>query len=116
MLRKPKLKLKEEQSAGIVKTRSCTKLCMCMRDQFLNILCREGIYVRVVGHLRSFKQQRSVIVFSIRPIAHFNEITSHLMETLHGYLCLQKGPNVVGCDIACVGYCVISSNVYSLCV
>ena len=51
--------------------------------------------MRVVGHLRSFKQQKSVIVFSIRPIAHFNEITSHLMETLHGYLCLQKGPNVV---------------------
>lgn len=56
--------------------------------------CREGIYVRVVGHLRSFKQQKSVIVFSIRPVLNFNEITSHLMETLHAYLCLQKGPNV----------------------
>ncbi|XP_065891285.1 replication protein A 32 kDa subunit-like [Dysidea avara] len=56
--------------------------------------CREGIYVRVAGHLRSFKQQKSVVVFSIRPIVHFNEVTSHLMETLQSYLCLKKGPIV----------------------
>lgn len=58
-------------------------------------IIREGIYVRVAGNLRSFKQQRSVVVFSIRPIAHFNEVTSHLMDTLHSYLCLKKGPIVV---------------------
>lgn len=76
----------------------CTHGIICMEYDTTHehVICREGIYVRVVGHLRSFKQQKSVIVFSIRPIANFNEVTSHLMETLHGYLCLQKGPNVVG--------------------
>ena len=78
---------------------------MAVGMSLLEHLCREGIYVRVVGHLRSFKQQKSVIVFSIRPVVNFNEITSHIMETLHAYLCLQKGPNVV-CVCHCVCWCV----------
>jgi replication factor A2 len=36
---------------------------------------QEGKYVRVVGQLRSFQNERSVTAFNIRPVTDMNEIT-----------------------------------------
>jgi len=47
---------------------------------------KEGIYVRVVGHLRSFHGKRSVVAFRIHPISDFNEITYHNLEVLYVHL------------------------------
>lgn len=52
---------------------------------------REGIYVKVVGHLRVFNKQQSVIGFHIKPIEDFNEVTHHLTETLFAHLAFTKG-------------------------
>jgi hypothetical protein len=52
---------------------------------------REGMYVRVVGHLRSFANKRSVVAFRIQPITDSNEITYHYLETLYVHLGNTRG-------------------------
>jgi len=51
---------------------------------------REGVYVRVVGHLRSFNNKRSVVGFRIQPIRDYNEITFHLLEVIYVHLYNMK--------------------------
>ena len=58
-------------------------------------VCREGIFVRVLGHIRTFSQQRSVVGFLIQPLKDFNEITYHMVHVVHSQLALQKGAPVV---------------------
>ena len=41
---------------------------------------REGTYVRVHGHLRSFNNRRSVVAGAVRPVQDLNELTNHLLE------------------------------------
>jgi replication factor A2 len=53
---------------------------------------REGIYVRIVGNLRSFHQKRSVVAFRITPIKDFNEITYHFLETIYVHLQRTRVP------------------------
>ncbi|KAL6054933.1 DNA-directed RNA polymerase I subunit rpa2 [Balamuthia mandrillaris] len=53
---------------------------------------REGVYVRVIGHLRSFLQARSITAFRIHPIQDFNEITFHLLDTIYVHLYNTRGP------------------------
>lgn len=53
---------------------------------------REGVYVRVYGHLRAFNNQRSVVAFSIQPITNFNEVTYHFLEVIYVHLYHTKGP------------------------
>jgi len=52
---------------------------------------KEGIYVRVVGHLRSFHNQRSIVAFRIQPVVDFNEITYHQLEAVYAHLSNTKG-------------------------
>ena len=49
---------------------------------------QEGVYIRVFGHLRQFKQsdKNSFIALSIKPITDFNEITFHLLESVFTHL------------------------------
>jgi len=53
---------------------------------------KEGVYVRVVGHLRAFQAKRSIMAFRIQPIDDWNEITFHLLEAIHVHLFNTKGP------------------------
>lgn len=53
---------------------------------------KEGVYVRVVGHLRAFQQKRSIMAFRIQPIDDWNEITFHLLEAIHVHLFNTRGP------------------------
>jgi replication factor A2 len=47
---------------------------------------REGVYVRVVGELRAFQDQKSVTGNHIGPLDDFNEITYHFLEVIHLHL------------------------------
>lgn len=57
--------------------------------------CREGMYVRVVGHLKSFNKQKSVTAFCVRPVQNFNEVTHHLSEVMLAHLASTKSIPVV---------------------
>ena len=64
-------------------------------NQLERASCREGMYVKVVGHLRSFSKQRHIVAFNIRPIEDFNELSHHLAETVYCHLAVTKGVPVV---------------------
>lgn len=53
--------------------------------------CRENTYVRVIGHLKSFRENsRSLIAYSLNPVVDFNEITYHMIDVIHSHLALSK--------------------------
>lgn len=57
--------------------------------------CRENTYVRVFGHLKSFKENsRSLIAFGLSPVTDFNEITYHMLDVVHSHLALSKLPEM----------------------
>lgn len=59
--------------------------------------CRENTYVRVYGHLKSFKENsRSLIAFGLSPVTDFNEITYHMLDVIHSHLALSKLPEMSG--------------------
>ena len=61
------------------------------------------MYVKVVGHLRSFSKQRHIVAFNIRPIEDFNELSHHLAETVYCHLAVTKGvPVVRECLCLCI--------------
>ena len=52
---------------------------------------RENTYVRVIGHLKSFRENsRSLIAYSLNPVVDFNEITYHMIDIIHSHLALSK--------------------------
>eukprot|EP00128_Syssomonas_multiformis_P012013 Colp12_sorted_trinity150504_noHs@27906 len=53
---------------------------------------QEGVYVRVTGPLKSFSNSRNVVAFNITPIRDFNEITYHMLESMHVHLEHTRGP------------------------
>uniref|UniRef100_A0A1J3JP22 Replication protein A 32 kDa subunit B n=1 Tax=Noccaea caerulescens TaxID=107243 RepID=A0A1J3JP22_NOCCA len=57
---------------------------------------KQGMYVRLHGHLKSFQGKRSVNVFSIRPVTDFNEIVHHFTECMyvHMYNTKTRGGSV----------------------
>ena len=59
-------------------------------NQLDHVSCREGMYVRAVGHLRSFNKQRNMMAFHVRPVEDFNEISHHLSEVIYTHLAVTK--------------------------
>lgn len=57
---------------------------------------REGIYVHVDGHLKSFKGERHVAIFSVRPVTNFDEITFHFIACIHNHLRTSKVQKIQG--------------------
>ncbi|MEQ2299065.1 hypothetical protein AMECASPLE_011694 [Ameca splendens] len=55
-----------------------------------------GTYVKVSGNLRSFQNHRSVVAFSVRPLADMNEITSHILEVVQAHMALSKPQTMPG--------------------
>ncbi|XP_054798899.1 replication protein A 32 kDa subunit A [Prosopis cineraria] len=47
---------------------------------------RDGMYVRVYGHLKSFQGVKQVVAFSIRPVMSFDEISFHFIDCIHNHL------------------------------
>ncbi|KAF8084678.1 hypothetical protein N665_0707s0011 [Sinapis alba] len=46
---------------------------------------QDGTYVRLNGHLKIFQGNKQLLVFSVRPIVDFNEVTFHYIECIHFY-------------------------------
>ncbi|KAL1194044.1 Replication protein A 32 kDa subunit A [Cardamine amara subsp. amara] len=46
---------------------------------------QDGTYVRLNGHLKTFQGKTQLLVFSVRPIIDFNEVTFHYIECIHFY-------------------------------
>ncbi len=44
--------------------------------------CREGVYIRVVGHIKPVEGKRTIVAFSVSPVTDTNEITYHLLAVL----------------------------------
>ncbi|KAJ0622896.1 putative replication protein A [Helianthus annuus] len=57
---------------------------------------REGIYVHVDGHLKSFKGEKHVAVFSVRPVTNFDEITFHFIACIHHHARTSKVQKIQG--------------------
>uniref|UniRef100_A0A8C4N968 Replication protein A2 n=1 Tax=Eptatretus burgeri TaxID=7764 RepID=A0A8C4N968_EPTBU len=51
-------------------------------------------YVRVVGHLRSFQNKKSLVAFKIRPLEDMNEITTHMLEVVHDHKSISKSASL----------------------
>ncbi|XP_075867732.1 replication protein A 32 kDa subunit-like [Nelusetta ayraudi] len=49
-------------------------------------LLSPGHYVKVLGTIRSFEGERSLLAMYVRHIKDLNEITSHMMEVVHSQL------------------------------
>ncbi|XP_076941554.1 replication protein A 32 kDa subunit B-like [Bidens hawaiensis] len=43
----------------------------------------EGMYVRVHGQLKSFQGKKQLVVFGIKPVTDFDEITHHFVECIY---------------------------------
>ncbi|KAM6500462.1 replication protein A subunit RPA32, partial [Amanita muscaria] len=52
----------------------------------------ENIYVRVTGGLKTFGNKRYINALHMRPIKDPHEIYSHILETIHTSLILERGP------------------------
>lgn len=57
---------------------------------------REGLYVRVVGQLKTYHDKKHVTAFNLRAVEDFNEITHHFLEVIHAHLYNTKGPIPAG--------------------
>ena len=58
-------------------------------------ICQEGMFVKVIGHLKTFNKQMNVTAFHIKPITDFNEVTHHLAEVMFIHLAATRGVPVV---------------------
>lgn len=57
-------------------------------------LDRVDTYVRVNGRINSFSSRVSVVGHFIRPIVDFDEITYHLLDTIHTHMKFAKPTSV----------------------
>ena len=42
-------------------------------------------YVRVCGHVKSFQGKKSMVAFTIRPVADMNQLTCHLVSVVYAH-------------------------------
>ncbi|CAM9459829.1 unnamed protein product [Ectocarpus sp. 4 AP-2014] len=54
--------------------------------------CQVGTYVRVFGNVRSWKDDRHSVAYTMTPIADMDEVTLHALETIYTHLFNTKGP------------------------
>ncbi|GKA32176.1 replication protein A 32 kDa subunit A [Tanacetum coccineum] len=80
---------------GTVKL-SCKKWVNEPVDKLLMEEVRDGIYVHVDGHLKSFRGERHVDVFSVRPVTNFDEITFHFVACIHNHVRTSKDQKMQG--------------------
>jgi len=52
----------------------------------------QGVYVRVIGNLKSFNNKRSVNATIMKKVTDFNEIQYHLLEATYVHLYHTRGP------------------------
>ncbi|KAI3359055.1 hypothetical protein L3Q82_014749, partial [Scortum barcoo] len=59
---------------------------LCSEDCALRTFASPGTYVKVIGSLRNFIGQRSLLAMTIRCIKDTNEITSHMLEVVRAHM------------------------------
>jgi len=59
-------------------------------DDMANLGLNQNDYVRVFGSIRTFKGIRNIVAFKIDRLQDMNEMTLHIIETLHAHLAVQK--------------------------
>ena len=57
---------------------------------------REGMYIKVIGSLKTFNDKKHVVGHNIHAIEDFNEITHHFLEAIHAHLYNTRGPASAG--------------------
>ena len=77
-------------------------------------ICQEGMYVKVVGHIKTFNKQMNVTAFHIKPIVDYNEITHHLAEVMFIHLATTRGVPVVSKLNFFQGDCLLFVAIFSL--
>ncbi|GLT52889.1 hypothetical protein SLA2020_261990 [Shorea laevis] len=55
----------------------------------------DGMYVRVNGHLKSFKGVKQLVAFSVRPVTNFDEVAFHFIDCIHNHLQSKSQVSVV---------------------
>nr|XP_056702752.1 replication protein A 32 kDa subunit [Euleptes europaea] len=55
-----------------------------------NVVVPPGTYVKVVGHLRSFQNKKSLVAFKLIPLEDMNEFTTHMLEVVNAHMVLRK--------------------------
>ncbi|KAH9760071.1 Replication protein A 32 kDa subunit A [Citrus sinensis] len=48
--------------------------------------CVDGMYVRLIGNLKSFQGKKQIVAFSVRPVTNFDEVTCHYIECIYFHL------------------------------
>ena len=76
---------------------------------------RVGVYVRVHGHLRSFENKKSMVVFSLKVIHDFNEVSQKLCAAVLPILCqlLSRGLPTHVLQTCGLAQCVFSSQAHT---
>ncbi|XP_077193229.1 replication protein A 32 kDa subunit isoform X2 [Paroedura picta] len=55
-----------------------------------NVVVPPGTYVKVVGHLRSFQNKKSLVAFKLMPLEDMNMLTTHMLEVVNAHMSLRK--------------------------
>ncbi|KAK2864587.1 hypothetical protein Q7C36_003741 [Tachysurus vachellii] len=88
------------------------KLWLNLEDVSMNhCVIPSGTYIKAVGSLRSFQHHRSMVAFNIRCLDDFNEITSHMLESMT--LCLFQINTSHASDPATIGFTANQKRVYT---
>ncbi|GFQ06586.1 replication protein a 32 kDa subunit a [Phtheirospermum japonicum] len=53
----------------------------------------DGIYVRIHGHLKSSQGKKQVVVYAIKLVSDYNEISNHFIECVHAHCCNYRLQN-----------------------
>jgi len=86
---------------------------MSEQDSADHVACQEGMYVKAIGHLKVFNNQRSVTAFLIKPVSDFNEVTHHLAEVMACHLSVTKTLPVVSVCVWACG-CIVELGLNTL--
>ncbi|KAI4303920.1 hypothetical protein MLD38_039498 [Melastoma candidum] len=50
----------------------------------------DGVYVRVVGNLKSAQGRNQIVAFAVRPVTNFDEVSFHFIDCIHHHLQKSK--------------------------
>jgi len=56
---------------------------------------QDHVYVRVIGQVKEYDNQKSIVAYSIRPVSTGNELTYHMLEVVHSAEKYKKGQSIV---------------------
>ncbi|XP_008419511.1 replication protein A 32 kDa subunit-like isoform X2 [Poecilia reticulata] len=66
------------------------KLWVNMEDSAQTTASSPGMYVKVIGSLRSYSGQRSLLAMNVRRIKDLNEISSHMLEVVQAHMQVSR--------------------------